>query len=190
MSIPSLTAVTNTKLKIPGADPWHADPQDPALSVMTDFRERASVTVKETAMIDEALEHMKHTGVRSAFVIDDQNRVVVGLITAYDISGEKPMQYMQSAAIPRREVLVRDIMQELSELRVADIKQIERATVADVFKLFTQRRLTHVPVMETSEAGEQRLRGLLSAAKVKRLLSTPDTQHRYRTKNNPEAVTT
>jgi hypothetical protein len=86
-------------------------------------------------------------------------------------------------------VLVRDIMQEISELRVADFKQIERATVADVFKLFTQRRLTHVPVMETGEAGEQRLRGLLSAAKVKRLLSTPGTQHRYRTKTSPEVAT-
>jgi hypothetical protein len=33
--------------------------------------------------------------------------------------------------------------------------------------------LTHVPVMEASQAGEQRLRGLLSAAKVKRLLLRP-----------------
>jgi hypothetical protein len=31
--------------------------------------------------------------------------------------------------------------------------------------MFAQKRLTHVPVMETSETGEQRLRGLLSAAK-------------------------
>ncbi len=182
MSILSLTVITNTSLKIPGVDPWHAHPQDPALSVMTDFRERASVTVSATAMIDEALEHMKHTGVRSAFAIDDQSRVVVGLVTAYDITGEKPMQYMQTAAIPRREVLVRDIMQRISDLRVADIKQIELATVAAVFDIFTDERLTHVPVMETSEAGEQRLRGLLSAAKIKRLLSRPEAprgaQHR------------
>jgi CBS domain-containing protein len=189
MSILALSAITNTRLKIPGAEPWHADPQDPASCVMTDFREHASVTVAETAKIDEALEHMKHTGVRSAFAIDDQNRVVVGFITAYDITGEKPMQYMQSAAIPRREVLVRDIMHRLSELRVADIKQIERATVADVSKLFTERRLTHVPVMETSEGGEQRLRGLLSAAKVKRLLSTPGKQQGAKTRGSPEFST-
>jgi CBS domain-containing protein len=139
---------------------------------MTDFRERTSVTVSDTAMIDEALEHMRHTGVRCT--IDYQSRIVVGLITAYDILGEKPMQYIQSAAIPRREVLVRDIMQKMSEWHVVDIKQIERATVAAVSNMFAERRLTHVPVMETSEAGEQRLRGLLSAAKVKRLLSRPE----------------
>ncbi|HXI48182.1 MAG TPA: hypothetical protein VNH39_06290, partial [Steroidobacteraceae bacterium] len=73
-------------------------------------------------------------------------------------------------AILRREVLVRDIMQEISGCRVADIKHIERATVIDVSNMFAMNRLTHVPVMETSETGEQRLRGLLSAAKVKRLL--------------------
>ena len=170
MSIISLHLVTNTSLPIPGLEPWYADPQDPALTVMTDFRERASVTVPDTAVIDEALEHMRHTGVRCAFAIDDRRRVVVGLITAYDITGEKPMQYMQTWAILRREVLVRDIMQEISGCRVADIKHIERATVIDVSNMFATNRLTHVPVMETSETGEQRLRGLLSAAKVKRLL--------------------
>ena len=175
MSILSLTGVTSTSLQIPGLEPWYADPQDPALTVMTDFRERASVIVPDTALIDEALEHMRHTGVRCAFAIDDRRRIVVGLITAYDITGEKPMQYMQSRAIPRREVLVRDIMQKISECRVVDIKQVERATVVAVSNMFAKNRLTHVPVMEMSETGEQRLRGLLSAAKVKRLLSRSES---------------
>jgi CBS domain-containing protein len=178
MSILSLSVVTNTSLQIPGLEPWYADPEDPALTVMTDFRERASVIVPDTAVIDEALEHMRHTGVRCAFAIDDRWRVVVGLITAYDITGEKPMQYMQSRAIPRREVLVRDIMQEISECRVADIKQVESATVVAVSNMFAKYRLTHVPVMEMSETGEQRLRGLLSAAKVKRLLSRSESVRR------------
>jgi len=43
----------------------------------------------------------------------------------------------------------------VSEWHVADIKQIEHATVAAVSNMFAERRLTHVPVMETSEAGEQ-----------------------------------
>jgi CBS domain-containing protein len=178
MSILSLTAVANTNLQIPGLDPWYADPQDPALTVMTDFRERASVTVPDTAMIDEALEHMRHTGVRCAFAIDERRRIVVGLITAYDITGEKPMQYMQSREVPRREVLVRDIMQHISECRVVDIKQIERATVVAVSNMFARNRLTHVPVIETSETGEQRLRGLLSAARIKRLLLRPESVRR------------
>jgi len=173
MNILSLTAVRASSLQVPGEDPWYADALDPALSVMTDFRERASVTVSETAMIDEALEHMRHTGVRSAFAVHDGNHEVVGLITAYDIISEKPMLNMRFAATPRSEVLVFDIMQRVSDWRVADIKQIERATVAAVAEMFAKTGLTHVPVLEASHTGEQRLRGLLSAAKVIRLLSRP-----------------
>jgi CBS domain-containing protein len=165
-----LTFVTSRRLPIPGIDPWYADPRDPALSVMTDFRERNSVTVSDTATIDDALEHMRHTGVRCAFAVDAPMGVVLGLITAYDIVGEKPMQYMLSRAMRRQDVLVRDIMQEISSCQVAEIKQVERATVAAVANMFTGNGLTHVPVMETDEAGRQRLRGVLSAAKVQRLL--------------------
>jgi CBS domain-containing protein len=178
MNMLPLTVVMAPSLQVPGEDPWYADPLDPALSVMTDFRERASVTVSETAMIDEALEHMRHTGVRSAFAVHDRNYAVAGLITAYDIISEKPLQNMQFAATPRREVLVFDIMQKVSDWRVADIKQIERATVAAVAEMFAKTGLTHVPVVETSKTGEQRLRGLLSAAKVIRLLSRPQPQQR------------
>src|SRR3984885_11498335 len=153
MNILSLYAVTKTSLQIPGLEPWYADPQDPALTVMTDFRERASVTVPDTASIDEALEHMRHTGVRCAFAIDERRRIVVGVITAYDVTGEKAMLFMQSEAIPRREVQVRDIMQEISECPVADIKQIERATVSAVSNMFAKAQLSHVPVMETRETG-------------------------------------
>jgi CBS domain-containing protein len=174
----SLRAVTTKNLPIPGSEPWFADPGDPALSVMTDFRERASVTVAETATMDAALEHMKHNGVRCAFATDESRRVVVGLITAYDIMSEKPMRHMQSMASPRREVLVRDIMQGIAEWQVTDIKDIERATVAAVSQLFEESRLTHIPVMETGGDGEQRLRGLLSGAKVTRVLGNGRARRR------------
>lgn len=167
-----LTTLARNDLDIPGADPWHADPNDPALTVMTDFRERASVTVSETAAIDAALEHMKHTGVRCAFATDYARRVVVGMITAYDIMSEKPMRHLRSVDGTRAEVLVRDIMQKTAEWRVVNIRQIEHATVASVVKVFDESGLTHIAVMEGGESSVQRLRGLLSAAKVKRLLAS------------------
>jgi hypothetical protein len=166
-----LGSVENRHLQVPGTDPWFAAPNDPALSVMTDFRERASVTVADSSTIDAALEHMKHTGVRCAFAIDPSRKGVVGLITAYDIMSEKPMRHMQAVEAPRHEVLVKDIMLPVAEWRVANIRDIEQATVASVARLFDDSGLTHIAVMESSDGGEQRLRGLLSAAKVRRLLS-------------------
>jgi CBS domain-containing protein len=167
----NLRTIKDASLPIPGEDPWFASPADPAISVMTDFRERASVTVPETATIDAALEHMKHAGVRSAFATDPARDAVVGLVTAYDIMSEKPMRLMQSLATPRREVLVRDVMQPTADWRVAEFRDVQHATVLSVAMMFDETRLTHIPVMETDASGERRLRGLLSAARVRRLLA-------------------
>lgn len=167
----TLTRLAAATLQIPGADRWYANPDDPALSVMTDFRERSSVTVPEMITIDAALEHMKHTGVRCAFAIDEAQRQVVGLITAYDIMGEKPMRHMRLTSTVRAQVLVKDLMLRLHDWHVAHIRQVESNTVAAVARLFDETLLTHVVVMETDDHGLQRLRGILSAAKVRRLLA-------------------
>lgn len=89
MPIPMLRlkTVNGDSLPVPGVEPWHVGASDPALSVMIDFRSRSSVTVAETATLDDALAHMKHTGVRCAFVVDDKKTAVVGMLTAYDIMG-------------------------------------------------------------------------------------------------------
>jgi len=168
LAFKSLTALSPG---IPGTETWHAHPDDPAVTVMTDFRSRSSVTVAATATIDAALEHMKHAGVRCAFAVDEAQRVVLGLITAYDITSEKPMRHQQAMSARRRDVLVKDIMQPLAEWRVLDIQDLERASVAAVAKLFDESQLTHIPVFETRAGGEQCLRGLLSAARIKRLLA-------------------
>lgn len=165
-----LKSVQCDSLPIPGAEPWYVCEADPALSVMIDFRSRPSVTLSENAPIDEALSHIKHAGVRCAFVVDKKNKSVVGMLTAYDILGEKPQQYMHLTEVSHEDVLVKDIMQKISDWRVADIKDIERSTVGDVLEVFKETGVTHLPVMETTENNEPRLRGLLSFAKVKRLL--------------------
>jgi len=165
-----LKPVQCDSLPIPGAEPWYVCETDPALSVMIDFRSRHSVTVLENSPVDEALNHLKHAGVRCAFVVDKENKAVVGMLTAYDITGEKPQQHMHFTQVARNDVQVKDIMQKISDWRVIDIKDIESSTVGNVLEVFKETGVTHLPVMETTENNEQRLRGLLSFAKVKRLL--------------------
>jgi CBS domain-containing protein len=94
--------------------------------------------------------------------------VVVGLVTAYDIMSEKPMQ---SADARRKDILVKDIMQRIADWRVVHVIDIERATVGSVAHLFEESRLTHIPVMEADGRGQFKLRGLLSSARIKRVLA-------------------
>jgi len=168
MSHLSLHKLPVDTLNVPGTEPWHAEPTEPAVTVMTDFRERASVTIAETVSIDAALVHMRHAGVRSAFAIDEERHVVVGLITAYDITSEKPLLAVHT---PRSQVLVRDLMQRISDWAVVDYADLERTTVAAVAQLFTEAGISHIPVVETDAHGKWVLRGLLSAARIKKLLA-------------------
>ena len=169
-SLLKLKGTQAANLPIPGDEPWHVSESDPAILVMIDFRSRHSVTIPEDAKLDDALEHMKHAGVRCAFVIDEKKSSVIGMITAYDILGEKPQQHMHFTNVGHDDVLVKDIMQKTGDWQVADIRDIELSVVQDVLEVFEDTGVTHLPVMESTESGEQRLRGLLSYAKVKRLL--------------------
>ena len=174
MTALSLRTLSTRSLQIPGADPWHAAANDPALSVMTDFRERASVTIAETATIDAALEHMKHNGVRCAFAIDESRRVVVGLITAYDIMGEKPMRYLQNVGldyhgITHKDIKVKDIMEPTETWVVAEMRDVESMSVESVLVAMQKSGRTHLPVLEIKDGAAARLRGLFSSAKILRL---------------------
>jgi CBS domain containing-hemolysin-like protein len=166
----SLHRLNQTELRIPGADRWYIRAQDPAVSVMTDFREHSSVTVAENATIDAALDHMKHAGVRCAFVIDKERRVVLGLVTAYEIMGEKPMRHMQALGMPRSQVLVRDLMVRVADWHTLNFENLNGATVASLNQILEETGHTHLPVTETSVKGEVVIRGVFSAAKIRRLL--------------------
>jgi CBS-domain-containing membrane protein len=162
-------------LAAPGGDPWLVDKNDPAQSVMTDFQERSAVAVPGEAPIDSALEHIRHAGVRSAFVLDADGSHVLGIVTAYDIQGEKPIRHLQAIGCTHRtcsrdDVLVRDIMEKVEDWHVLDMKDVERGTIEQVNQVLAASGRTHIVVVETSETQGTRLRGLFSAAKIMRLL--------------------
>lgn len=170
-----LARLKTVELAIPGNDPWGVAPKDPATAVMTDFHERSAVTVSEYSSIDRALEHMRHAGVRSAFAIDERMRRVVGMVTAYDIMGEKPFRQIEmidgsQSETWREDVLVRDVMEKVGDWMVLTMADVERATVGSVLATFKETGRTHIAVVETSADQGERLRGLFSAARIKRLV--------------------
>ena len=88
--------------------------ESPGTLVMTDFDRTPVVTVEAGTQIDDGLRLMKHAGVRSAIVVDDAGSLV-GLVTANDILGEKPVRTIHSghragAARARTAVHVADVM--------------------------------------------------------------------------------
>ena len=82
---------------------------DPAVNVMTDLKQVVAITIDPEASIENANRVMIRRGVRLLLVVD-VNNYLLGIITATDILGEKPMQFIQSHGGTRNEIRVRDIM--------------------------------------------------------------------------------
>jgi CBS domain-containing protein len=171
---PLVLHALTTGLGVPDSADWQADLTDPARSVMTDFHERSMVVVDGERQIDDALDVMKHAGVRSAFVLDGLHTVVVGLVTAYDILGEKPLRHLHSIGCrpfgsSRRDVVVADIMEPVETWKVVRLADVDAATVGCVLDAFKRTGRTHLPVVEGALGEAPRLRGVFSAAKLMRL---------------------
>src|SRR5580658_5233514 len=83
------------------SDGQFLDPGDPAIHAITDFTREHPVTVDEERQIDAALEDMIRVGVRALLVVRDQR--IVGLITSYDIQGERPLQFLQTSNYSRHQ---------------------------------------------------------------------------------------
>ena len=143
--------------------------EDSAEQVMTDLRSTTAVIILSGDNIDEAHRRMIQRGVRLLLVVD-QNRQVVGLITASDLLGEKPMQVITQRGIRREELVVRDIMTPQAELEVLDLSDVRAAKVGHIVATLKRSGRQHAVVVEHSGAAHQTVRGLFSATQIARQL--------------------
>jgi len=149
--------------------PERVNPDDPALQVMTDFRSVVAIIILPGDTVDEAHRRMIQRGVRLLLVVD-QDRKLLGLITATDILGEKPLQVIGQRGIQRQELLVRDIMTPQERLEALDYQDICAARVGHIVASLKAAGRQHALVVEDLGQGRQTVRGLFSATQIARQL--------------------
>jgi len=179
MSTPNpMLETASFPILIPGAPatrPFTLAPNAPASLAMTDFRSAPIVTTNFNASIDDALNQMKLSGARFAFVLGPE-RQLVGAITSYDIQGEKPVQYMVSVGCSEttcawRDVQVENIMEPIDQWKVLDYTHVQMLSLAEVAALVAESGLRYVVVVEAALEGKARqVRGLFSATRLQMLL--------------------
>ena len=149
--------------------PERATLEDPALQVMTDFKAVTAVIVLSGDALDEAHRRMIQRGVRLLLVVD-QDRRVVGVITATDVLGEKPIRVTTQSGVRREELLVRDVMSPRETLEVLDLAALRTAKVGHVVATLKAAGRQHALVVEQDAAGRQTVRGVFSATQIARQL--------------------
>lgn len=147
----------------PLRDEVHID--DPALDVMTDFKLVTAVVVRPTDGIDDALARMKQRKVRSLLVIDPE-RIVVGLVTANDVLGEKPMRLVESRRIRHEDIRVVDVMTPIHELEAIELGVVQSAKVGHIVSTLQEGGRQHTLVTDANGW----VRGMFSATQIARQL--------------------
>lgn len=142
---------------------------DPARSVMTDFTLDTPVTIGADRFVDDALRDMVAAGVRALLVM--RGEVVVGLITSYDIQGERPLQFLNASGLIRHsDIEVGHIMTPWDSVPTIDVPWIASASVADVVGHFRRKRDSHFVVVEYTEQAGAFVRGMFSRTEIERQL--------------------
>lgn len=149
-----------------------AAPTDPATRVMTDFTVQMPVLVNAERLIDDALRDMMVAGVRALLVT--RGETVIGLVTSYDIQGERPLQFLNRSGFTRHdEIQVGHIMTPWERVPRLDWETVRTARVRDITERFrAARAATHIVVLERAAQGSTIVRGLFSRTQLERQLDT------------------
>ncbi|MGC8702214.1 MAG: CBS domain-containing protein [Thiomonas sp.] len=147
--------------------PGSVTPESPASNVMTDLRHTPAFTIEPDASANTALQKMMHAGVRLLLVTNPAGHVV-GLITARDLMGEKPVRAATENQIPRDAVTVAQCMVPQQHIEVLDYAEVLRSTVAEIVLTLRHSGRQHALVLESD--GPPCVRGIFSAVRIGRQL--------------------
>jgi CBS-domain-containing membrane protein len=149
--------------------PEQVGADDPATQVMTDFQVVTAYTIFPLETIEDARAKMIHRGVRMLLVVDDMNHIL-GLITATDLTGEKPMQVVQNQGIRHSDVMVKDIMTPRERLEVLCMDDVQKACVGDIAATLRSHGRQHALVVDRTPDRSQMLRGMFSISQIGKVL--------------------
>jgi CBS-domain-containing membrane protein len=142
----------------------------PAISVMTDLRQISAATIGTDASLDDATRTMMARNVRLLLVVGAEQSVL-GLITARDTQGERPIQWLHDRGGKHSDLRVSDLMIPAEQIDVLDIKDVLHAEVGHIVSSLKKWGRQHALVAEHDPtSGRTRIRGIFSATQIGRQL--------------------
>lgn len=121
--------------------------ESPALQVMTDLARVAPATVRPQAPLAGANQFMIARGVRLLLVADDQENVL-GILTATDVLGERPMRVATERGLRRDELTVGDVMTAAADVEAIELADVQGARVGHVLETLRRSGRQHALVVD------------------------------------------
>jgi CBS-domain-containing membrane protein len=141
----------------------------PAILVMTDLTRVTAAVAWPGMTVHEANRYMIQRGVRMLLVLDEQE-LLIGIVTATDILGEKPVTLAREQGVRHSDVLVVDVMTPVNRLDAFELHTVEGARVGQVVESLQRTRRHHALVTQQINGGGTEIRGLFSLSQIARQL--------------------
>ena len=153
--------------------------ESPALEVMTDLKRTTPATIRPQAPLAGANQFMITRGVRLLLVVDEREEVL-GVISATDILGERPMLVATERGMRRDELTVADVMIPAAQVEVIALPDVAAARVGHVLETLRRAGRQHALVVDfddvpsgrplTPPARRAMVRGIFSLSQIARQL--------------------
>lgn len=165
-SLATDTAIFRYHQGLPASVTMHDD----ALAVMTDLKHVKVFTIAPDILIDQALQKMIHAEVRLLIVADPFD-AVLGVISAYDIMGERPVSISSLERIPHAAIRVEQVMTSREQIGALRMHDVLNAQVGDIIATLRETGRQHAIVMDTdADKNREILRGIFSITQIGRQL--------------------
>jgi CBS domain-containing protein len=143
---------------------------DSAIHAYTDFVREYPIVVDEDRQIDDALTDMIRYGVRALLVTHEGT--VTGLVTSYDIQGERPLQFLANSNYSQHDdIRVGDIFTPWHRLPAIDLAALNTMTTLELLLHLQDDGLTHLIVLESFKDPLPVVRGIVSRSQLERQLA-------------------
>jgi len=144
-----------------------------ALFVMTDLRRVPAITIEANVPLASVLKTMIRESVR-LLLVTDANRIVLGLITATDVQGAKPMRFLGRTGGTYGDILVQHIMTPHERLEVLLMEDVLKSSVGDIVATLKRAGRQHALVVDQDPNTEREtIRGIFSTSQISLQLGVP-----------------
>jgi CBS domain containing-hemolysin-like protein len=140
------------------------------LSLFTDLQHGPCVVASAQDGLPSTLHLMMRAGVRMVFVAGADGELV-GMVTAEDLQGERPVKRASDHHVPHRELTVADVMVPLGQWDTVDMGKVRTARLGDVAATMHEHGLRYLLVTQVKN-GHTTLRGMFSARRLEMALET------------------
>ena len=142
----------------------------PAIEVMTDLQQVSAATIGPDVRLYRATQTMIARGVRLLLVVNPDGEIL-GLITARDTMGERPIKFIQQNGGKHEDLKVADCMTSISTIEVLALSEVLRAEVGHIVATLKNAGRQHAMVVETDvQSGKESVRGIFSITQIGRQL--------------------